>query len=166
MVSDVSKGFWLHTASNDFNSRRVRFCDGDVTVCVLSMTDEIGYVGHQKESHVFGRLANYMVLAGFQMVLDVSKGFWLHTPSIDFNSRRVRFSDGHFSVCVLSMTDEIGCGGYQQEPHGFGRLASCMVLAGFRWFQMSLKGSGFIRRQLTSILAVCVSVMDISLYVS
>jgi hypothetical protein len=102
----------------------------------------------------------------FQMVSDVSKGFWLHTASIDFNSRRVRFCDGHFTVCVLSMTDEIGCVGHQKESHVFVMLASCMVLAGFRWFQMSLKGSGFIRCPLTSIPAVCVSVMDISLYVS
>jgi hypothetical protein len=100
------------------------------------------------------------------MVPDVSKGFWLHTASIDFNSRRVRFCDGHFSVCVLSMTDEIGCVGHQQESHVFVRLGSCIILAGFRRFQMSSKGSGCIRRQLTSILAVCVSVMDISLYVS
>jgi hypothetical protein len=100
------------------------------------------------------------------MILDVSKGFWLHTASIDFNSRRVLFCDEHFSVCLLSMTDEIGCVGNQKESHVFVRLASCIILAGFRRFQMSPKGSGFIRRQLTSILAVCVSVMDISLYVS
>jgi hypothetical protein len=100
------------------------------------------------------------------MVLDVSKKFWLHKASIDFNSRRVRFCDGDFSVCVLSMTDEIGCVGHQKESHVFVRLAICIILAGFRWFQMSLKGSGFIRRQLTSNLAVCVSVMDILLYVS
>jgi hypothetical protein len=100
------------------------------------------------------------------MVLDVSKGFWLHTASIDFNSRRVRFSDEDFSLCILSMTDEIGCEGHQPESHVFVRLTSYIVLCGSRWFQMSLKGSGFIRRQLTSILAVCVSVMDILLYVS
>jgi hypothetical protein len=100
------------------------------------------------------------------MVPYVSKGFWLHTASIDFNSRRVRFSDGHFTVCFLSMTDEIGCVENQTESHVFVGLASYIVLAGFRWFQMSPKGSGCIRRQLTSILAVCVSLMDISPYVS
>jgi hypothetical protein len=100
------------------------------------------------------------------MVPDVSKGFWLHTASIDFKSRRVRVCDGHFTVCVLSMTNEIGCVGHQKESHVFLRLASCMVLAGFRWFQMSSKCSGCIRRQLTSIFAVCVSVMDISVCVS
>jgi hypothetical protein len=100
------------------------------------------------------------------MVSDVSKKFWLHTASIDFYSRRVRFCDGDFSVCVLSMTDEIGCVGQQQESHVFVMLASCIILAGFRWLQMSPKGSDFIRRPLTSIPAVCVSVMDISLHVS
>jgi hypothetical protein len=78
----------------------------------------------------------------------------------------VRFCDGDVTVCVLSMTDEIVCVGHQKESHVFGRLASCIVQGGLRWFQMSPKGSGFIRRQLTSILAVCVSVMDISVYVS
>jgi hypothetical protein len=76
----------------------------------------------------------------------------------------VRFCYGHFTVCFLSMTDEIGCVENQTESHVFVRLASCMVQGGFRWFQLSPKGSGCIRRQLTSILAVCVSVMDISLY--
>jgi hypothetical protein len=100
------------------------------------------------------------------MVPDVSKVFWLHTASIDFNSRRVRFCDGDVTVCVFSMTDEIGCVGHQMESHVFVRLASCIVQDGFRWFPMSPKGSGFIRRQLTSILAVCVFLMDISLYVT
>jgi hypothetical protein len=166
MVPDVSKVFWLHTASIDFNSRRVRFCDGDFTVCVLSMSDEIGCVGHQTESHVFVRLASRIIQGGFRWFQTSPKGFWLHTASIDFNSRRVRFCDGHFSVCVLSMTDEIGCVGNQKESHVFVRLASCIIRAGFRWYHLSLKGSGFIRCQLTSILAVCVSVMDISVYVS
>jgi hypothetical protein len=100
------------------------------------------------------------------MFLNCFKRFWLHTPSIDCNPRRVRFCDGYFSVCFFSMTDEIGNVGYQQEPHVFVRLTSYIVLGGSRWFQMSPNGSGFIRRRLTSILAVCVSVMEISVYVS
>jgi hypothetical protein len=64
------------------------------------------------------------------------------------------------------MTDEIGCVGHQTELHVFVRLASYIVLGSVRWFQMSPKSSGLIRRQLTSIPAVCVSVMEMSLYVS